>query len=436
MVLRSLTPARLRSAGALIRNAAAVGSSAARSGLAPLAKSMYVVPLAWAWAAHFGDKYDHVFSFWGHYPAICACLAHRFAGRPIPFSFQLHAGADLYFNKVYLRERLLYADSIVTVCEYNQRYLQEHFSDIYDVIAPKIHINYMGIDLKEFTYAPGPRHPCRITAVGRFVSTKGYDYLLRAIAEVARRGVAVELELIGDGEEAASLRALAHELGIADKVQFRGWLKADEVRHALREATVFVHPSSGLGDAKPNVVEEAMAVGAPVIASHVTGIPELLDHGACGILVPPQGCGRARRCHPEAPRGPHPSPDLGRTRSPPYRRDLGHVAKRAAARRSLPVGQTGGAKRTGQDRMRAKTARHRRFVRRCRAIVMLTSDRPPGCNVRKAGRLHQIWISCRTTNRHRRTCARHCPPWPDSSCRRRRSGPIPRSTRPTPHSTR
>lgn len=288
MVLRSLTPARLRSAGALIRNAAAVGSSAARSGLAPLAKSMYVVPLAWAWAAHFGDKYDHVFSFWGHYPAICACLAHRFAGRPIPFSFQLHAGADLYFNKVYLRERLLYADSIVTVCEYNQRYLQEHFSDIYDVIAPKIHINYMGIDLKEFTYAPGPRHPCRITAVGRFVSTKGYDYLLRAIAEVARRGVAVELELIGDGEEAASLRALAHELGIADKVQFRGWLKADEVRHALREATVFVHPSSGLGDAKPNVVEEAMAVGAPVIASHVTGIPELLDHGACGILVPPK----------------------------------------------------------------------------------------------------------------------------------------------------
>ena len=348
MVLRSLTPARLRSAGALIRNAAAVGSSAARSGLAPLAKSMYVVPLAWAWAAHFGDEYDHVFSFWGHYPAICACLAHRFAGRPIPFSFQLHAGADLYFNKVYLRERLLYADSIVTVCEYNQRYLQEHFSDIYDVIAPKIHINYMGIDLKEFTYAPGPRHPCRITAVGRFVSTKGYDYLLRAIAEVARRGVAVELELIGDGEEAASLRALAHELGIADKVQFRGWLKADEVLHALREATVFVHPSSGLGDAKPNVVEEAMAVGAPVIASHVTGIPELLDHGHAASWYHP----RMR------PRSPMPSRSSSGT--PPFARPWPN-ALAAIPKRPWTCGETGGGSpiTSGRSNRRSEADRPR-----------------------------------------------------------------------------
>jgi glycosyltransferase involved in cell wall biosynthesis len=288
MVLRSLTPARLGRAGTLIRSAAAVGASAARAGVAPLAKSLYVVPLAWAWAAHFGDRYDHVFSYWGHYPAICACLAHRFAGRPIPFSFQLHAGADLYFNKVFLRERLLYADSIVTVCAFNQRYLKEHFGDIYDRIAPKIHINYMGLDLREFAYSPDDRHPHRVTGVGRFVKTKGYDYLIRAVAEVARRGVAVELELVGDGEEGPSLRALAQELGIADKVLFRGWLKAEEVQAALREATVFVHPSSGLGDAKPNVVEEAMAVGTPVIASHVTGIPELLDHGRCGILIPPK----------------------------------------------------------------------------------------------------------------------------------------------------
>jgi glycosyltransferase involved in cell wall biosynthesis len=288
MVLRSLTPARLAQAGQLLRQTAAVGSDAARSGVAPLAKSLYVVPLAWAWAAHFGDKYDHVFSYWGHYPAICACLAHRFAGRPIPFSFQLHAGADLYFNKVFLRQRLLYADSIVTVCEFNQRYLKEHFADIYEHIAPKIHVNYMGIDLREFTYTPGDRHPCRVTAVGRFVSTKGYDYLIRAIAEVAARGVEVELELVGDGEEAGALRALAQELGISQKVVFRGWLSGDDVRHAMRQATVFVHPSSGLGDAKPNVVEEAMAVGTPVVASHVTGIPELLDQGQCGILVPPK----------------------------------------------------------------------------------------------------------------------------------------------------
>lgn len=288
MMLQSLKPARMNRALDLIRDTAAVGASAARAGVGPLAKSMYMVPLAWTWAAHFGDKYDHVFSYWGNYAATCACLAHRFARRRIPFTFQLHAGADLYYNKVFLRQKLLYADSIVTVCEFNQRYLQEHFSDIYDRFAHKIHINHMGVDLSEFAYAPEGRDPRRVIGVGRFVSTKGYDYLIRAIAEVVRRGVDVELELVGDGEEGGRLRALARELGIADKVNFRGWLSGDNVRLAMREAAVLVHPSSELGDAKPNVIEEAMGVGTPVIGSHVSGIPELLDHGKCGILVPPK----------------------------------------------------------------------------------------------------------------------------------------------------
>jgi colanic acid/amylovoran biosynthesis glycosyltransferase len=287
-LLRSFSGARMDRALDFLRDTAAVGSSAARAGVPPLAKSLYVVPLAWAWAAHFADRYDQVFSYWGHYPATCACLAHHLAGRPIPFTFQLHAGADLYFNKVYLRQKLLYADSIVTVCEFNQRYLQEHFGDIYDRFAHKIHINHMGVDLSEFVYAPENRDPRRVIGVGRFVRTKGYDYLIRAIAELLGRGVDVQLELVGDGEEAGALRDLARELGIADHVTFRGWLNSDGVRLAMRQAAVFVHPSSGLGDAKPNVVEEAMAVGTPVVASQVSGIPELLDHGRCGILVPPK----------------------------------------------------------------------------------------------------------------------------------------------------
>jgi colanic acid/amylovoran biosynthesis glycosyltransferase len=288
MVLRSLNRGSLDRVVHLLRDTAAIGSSAVRAGMAPLAKSLYIVPKAWAWAAHFGDEYDHVFSYWGNYAATCAWLAHRFAGRRIPFTFQLHAGADLYFNKVFLRQKLLDADSIVTVCEFNQRYLQQHFADIYDQFAHKIHINHMGVDLRELAYAPEDRDPRRVMGVGRFVRTKGYDYLIRAIAELVRRGVDVELELVGDGEEAGRLRALTEELGIMRYVTFRGWLNSDGVGSAMRRAAVFVHPSSGLGDAKPNVVEEAMAVGTPVVASEVSGIPELLDHGRCGILVPPK----------------------------------------------------------------------------------------------------------------------------------------------------
>jgi len=288
MIAKSLRGARRDRVVRLLRDTASIGAAAASAGIAPFAKSLYVVPKAWAWATYFGDKYDHIFSYWGNYTATCAWLAHRFSGRRIPFTFQLHAGADLYFNKIFLRQKLLDADSIVTVCEFNQRYLQQHFPDIYGQFAPKIHINHMGVDLKEFAYAPEGRDPRRVMGVGRFVSTKGYDYLIRAIAELRRRDVDVELELVGDGQEADRLRALAEELGITRHVTFSGWLNSDGVGLAMRRAAVFVHPSSGLGDAKPNVVEEAMAVGTPVIASDVSGIPELLDHGRCGILVPPK----------------------------------------------------------------------------------------------------------------------------------------------------
>jgi glycosyltransferase involved in cell wall biosynthesis len=56
----------------------------------------------------------------------------------------------------------------------------------------------------------------------------------------------------------------------------------------MKQAALLVHPSSGLGDAVPTVIKESMACGTPVVASNVAGIPELLDGGRCGMLVPPQ----------------------------------------------------------------------------------------------------------------------------------------------------
>jgi glycosyltransferase involved in cell wall biosynthesis len=103
-----------------------------------------------------------------------------------------------------------------------------------------------------------------------------------------QRGVALELELVGDGPEANALRALARTLGIADRVRFRGWVPFADAQAAMQGATVLVHPSAELGDGLPNVLREAMALGTPVIASNVAGIPEALDAGRAGVLVPPQ----------------------------------------------------------------------------------------------------------------------------------------------------
>jgi colanic acid/amylovoran biosynthesis glycosyltransferase len=85
----------------------------------------------------------------------------------------------------------------------------------------------------------------------------------------------------------SSLEQLVRELGIGSHVRFRGWVEHPEARAAMLEATALVHPSEGLGDGLPNVVREAMALGTPVIASDVAGIPDALADG-CGVLVPPR----------------------------------------------------------------------------------------------------------------------------------------------------
>jgi glycosyltransferase involved in cell wall biosynthesis len=280
-----------RGLGRLMRDAVAIGASAARFGFVPLAKSAYVIPKAWAWAARHGDRYDHVLAYWGNYAGTCAYVFHRLVDRPIPFSIWLHAGTDLYRTQAFLRQKVAYADTIVTCNEFNRRFLYDLYPDLQPVLAEKVHVTYHGLDLSTFPYVPENRPPRRIVAVGRLSRHKGFDYLLRAVQALSRRGAPVEAELIGDGEERADLEALARDLGVAERVVFRGYLPFSQVKEAMSRATVLVHPSDGLGDGLPNVLREAMAVGTPVIASDVAGIPEALDGGRCGVLVPPKDVG-------------------------------------------------------------------------------------------------------------------------------------------------
>jgi glycosyltransferase involved in cell wall biosynthesis len=287
-VLRRARPWPPRAVGRFVRDAVAVGASAARYGPVPLAKSAYVFPKAWAWAAQYADRYDHVLAYWGNYAGTCAYVFHRLINRPIPFSIWLHAGTDLYLRQVFLREKLVYADNIVTCCAFNRQYLSQRYPDLAPQIADKTHVCYHGLDLSTFPFVPDHRPAGRIIAVGRLARFKGFDYLLRAARALRDRGMTVEIELIGDGPEHGALEALALELGIADSVVFRGWLPFSAVQAAMSQATILVHPSDGLGDGLPNVLREAMAVGTPVIASRVAGIPEALDDGRCGTLVPPK----------------------------------------------------------------------------------------------------------------------------------------------------
>ena len=267
---------------------AAVAGSATAYGPVPVLKTAYLIPKAMSWARDYGSRFDHVLAYWGNYPATCAYLFHRAAGREIPFSMFLHAGTDLYRDRIYLGQKMTYADNIFVVCAFNRDFLKSTYPSDFDQISPKIRVHHLGLDLDAVKWDRSGRRPNLIVAAGGLHPGKGFDDLLRAVGELRRRGREVETEIVGDGPERPALEALTERLGLTTAVRFLGWLSPESALDVVRRATLLVHPSIGLGDAVPTVIKEAMAVGTPVIASSIAGIPELLDAGRCGVLTPPR----------------------------------------------------------------------------------------------------------------------------------------------------
>lgn len=268
------------------RDGARIALAAGRYGVTPVLKSVYAVAKAWAWAREAAARpCDHVLAYWGNYAASAAYVYHRLTDERLPFTMFVHARMDLYQRPAFLAEKMLHADNVVLVCEYNRAYLREHFPAVYDRVAPKLHVHHLGLDLREYALRTEGREPGLLVGVGRLEPLKGFDRLLRALAALRAEGRAVRLELVGGGPAERDLRRLAASLGVADAVRFRGWLPPAETREAIARAQVLVHPPVER-DAMPTVLKEALALGTPAVASALAGAPEILDGGACGTLVP------------------------------------------------------------------------------------------------------------------------------------------------------
>ncbi|HTK74008.1 MAG TPA: glycosyltransferase family 4 protein, partial [Gemmataceae bacterium] len=122
-----------------------------------------------------------------------------------------------------------------------------------------------------------------IAAVGRLSPEKGFDLLIRAVARLIETGLDLQLLVAGDGDAGAVLQSLAAELGLADRVRLLGYLS--DPRPLYEAADVFA--LSSLREGLPNVVLEAMALGVPVVATRIAGVPRLVRDGDTGVLVEP-----------------------------------------------------------------------------------------------------------------------------------------------------
>jgi glycosyltransferase involved in cell wall biosynthesis len=159
--------------------------------------------------------------------------------------------------------------------------------------AGKIRIQRTGIPVSEIPYQPRAwpdGGAWKFVQACRLIEKKGLRVSLRAFSQFARQYPAATFTIAGEGPLRAELGSLAAELGIADRVFFPGFISQTQLRELFYQSHIFLHPSEVGGDGNqegvPNSMLEAMASGLPVFATEHGGIPEAIENGKSGVLVP------------------------------------------------------------------------------------------------------------------------------------------------------
>lgn len=245
-------------------------------------------------AAELPAEIGHIHAHFLHTPASVARYAAHM--RALPWSCSAHA-KDIWTTPDWeKREKLADLDWLVT-CTAAGR---DHLSDL--APAPdKVALVYHGLNFARFpppkegpraTVNDGrdPANPVVILSVGRAVAKKGYEGLLDALARLPA-DLQWRFVHIGGGALRDDLRRRAETLGLAERIDWLGPQPQEEVLARYRTADLFVLASrvadDGDRDGLPNVLMEAQSQALPCIATNVAAIPELIEDGATGLLVPP-----------------------------------------------------------------------------------------------------------------------------------------------------
>jgi colanic acid/amylovoran biosynthesis glycosyltransferase len=203
-------------------------------------------------------------------------------------------GADVMvdMNKPAYREATLQMLDAVTLVLVRSESLRRAVVDL-GCDPQKIEIQRTGIPLEEFPFrdrALPKNGEWRFLQAGRLIEKKGLPVTLRAFEVFVRQYLNATLTIAGEGPLLKELESLARELKIAEHVSFTGFLSQQQLREIYYRSHIFLHPSQtgrdGNQEGIPNSMLEAMATGLPVFATEHGGIPEAIEHGVSGVLVP------------------------------------------------------------------------------------------------------------------------------------------------------
>lgn len=232
------------------------------------------------WARQHGVRHVH-----GH---SCADTAHvlalaRHQGGP-SYSITLHG--DLAVYGLDHQAKLRDASFVCAVGKHLRRQLEEQAG----VRPDRVIETFMGIDtawadatLRTRAFVPGKLH---IATVARLNAAKGHEYVFQALRQGINSGLDLHYTVVGGGPHEDTLKKRTQELDLEKHITFTGSLGEQGVHDVLSASDVLVLASTGLGEAWPVAVMEAMSAGLPVIATMIGATSEMIRHGHDGFLVP------------------------------------------------------------------------------------------------------------------------------------------------------
>lgn len=234
----------------------------------------------------------HLHAHFGSDSTTVALLAARMLNGT--FSFTAHA-KDIYHtyvsedeDRAMRRAKISEAAFVATVSDYNAQHLRQ----ICPRASDRIIRLYNGIDLSTFSPVVAKQQVAgRMIAVGRLVEKKGFSVLLDACVLLKKRGVNFQCHLVGDGPLYDTLNQQINQFELQDVVKMVGALPQETLVELMESASLAVLPcvvtESGDRDGLPTVLLEAMAKALPIITTHVSGGPEIVDHNNTGLLCAP-----------------------------------------------------------------------------------------------------------------------------------------------------
>lgn len=238
--------------------------------------------LLWQRCRRTGSRHVHAhFANVASDVALLTCVLGRRLG--LGWSFTVHGNSDLK-NVAALRlaDKAADADFVVCISDFARSQLM-FLTD--PAVWERLHVVHCGVEDVHLSGKRRPAEPPLLLNVGRLATEKGQTLLLDLASDLKANGTSFQLTVVGDGPLRERLTEVVRARGLSDRVTLTGALSQEEVAAYYRRAAIFLLPSFAEG--VPVVAMEAMAAGVPVVATRVGGLPELIDDGRSGRLLPP-----------------------------------------------------------------------------------------------------------------------------------------------------